>query len=488
MALNADSDQSTPPILLTGATGYVGGRLLDALAKGGRRVRCLVRDPERLQTPASADIEVVQADVLDPGSLKPALYGVDVAYYLVHSMGAGKGFEERDRQAARNFARVARDAGLRRIVYLGALAEPGRELSPHFRSRLEVGELLRGSGVPTTEFRASIVIGPGSLSFEIMRALVERLPVMITPRWVREPCQPIAIEDVIAYLIAALDRPAEGNEILEIGGADQVSYRDLMLEYARQRGLRRLLIRVPVLTPYLSSLWLALVTPLHFRVGRRLIESLRAPSVVRDDAALRAFDVRPCGFREAIRDALDTEDREFAHIRWSEELAAMPGRKPYGGFRLRSRLIDPYTVGVPCPPLGAFGPIQRIGGEVGWYYGKRLWELRGMIDLLLGGPGLRRGRRHPESLAPGDPVDCWCVEVFEPGHRLRLAAEMKMPGRAWLDFEVEGEGDSTTIRQTAIFDPIGLRGLLYWYAVYPLHVWLFKGMLRRIAERATTEC
>lgn len=477
-----------PLILLTGATGYVGGRLLGALVDGHHRVRCLVREPQRLSVPPSADVEVVQGDVLDRRSLTAALEGVEVAYYLIHSMGTGQGFEERDRQAALNFGRAAREASVGRIVYVGALADPGCRLSPHFRSRHEVGEILRASGVPTTEFRASIIIGSGSLSFEIMRALVERLPVMITPLWVRVKCQPIAIDDLTSYLVAALGRPPGENGILEIGGADRVSYRDLMLEYARQRGLRRLLIPVPVLTPYLSSLWLALVTPLHFQVGRRLIESLRSPSIVRDDAALRAFDVRPRGCREAIRDALESEDREFAHTRWSEALSAMPDRKPYGGFRLHSRFIDPYAVAVPCPPPGAFGPIQRIGGDVGWYYGKRLWQLRGMIDLLLGGPGLRKGRKDPDRLAPGDPVDCWCVEVFEPGRRLRLAGEMKMPGRAWLDFEVEENGDSTTVRQTAIFDPVGLRGLLYWYAAYPLHAWLFKGMLRRIAEKAAAEC
>jgi len=488
MKPNPGRDNDSRLVLLTGATGYVGRRLLEGLLAEGHRVRCLVRRPDAVDEETQRGAEVVAGDVLDPSSLGAAMQAVDTAYYLVHSMAGGRGFEERDREAAVNFARAARDAGVRRIIYLGALADEAGPLSRHLRSRLEVGRVLRDSGVPTTEFRASIVIGVGSLSFEIMRALVERLPVMVTPKWVRALCQPIAVNDLISYLIGALQRKSGQSEVFEIGGADRVAYRDLMLEYARQRGLRRVLIPVPVLTPYLSSLWLALVTPLHFAVGRRLIESLRAPTVVRDGQALTAFDVRPRGFRDAIRDALGQEDREFAHTRWSEELSRMPDRKPYGGFRFGPRRIDPYTVRVPCPAPGAFGPIQRIGGDVGWYYGNRLWELRGMIDLLLGGPGLRRGRKDPTRLAPGDAIDCWCVEVFEPGRRLRLAAEMRMPGRAWLDFEVEEREESTTIRQTAIFDPVGLRGLLYWYAVYPLHAWLFRGMLRRIAETAAAEC
>jgi uncharacterized protein YbjT (DUF2867 family) len=298
-------------VLLTGATGYVGGRLLGALREVGRRVRCAAREPEFLRPRVAADTEIVRADVLDSESMMVALRDVDVAYYLVHSMGATGSFEEADRAGARTFAAAAQAAGVRRIIYLGGLGEPGAGLSPHLRSRHEVGRLLRDSGVEVIEFRASIIIGSGSLSFEMIRALVERLPVMITPRWVRVAAQPIAVTDVLAYLVAALDLPSTGHRTFEIGGADRVSYAQIMREYARQRGLRRLMIPVPVLTPHLSSLWLGLVTPLYARVGRKLIDSIRHSTVVTDDSALTVFPIRPKGVAEAIRDALQREDQEF---------------------------------------------------------------------------------------------------------------------------------------------------------------------------------
>jgi uncharacterized protein YbjT (DUF2867 family) len=293
-----------PLILLTGATGYVGGRLLKPLEDSGTLVRCLARHPEFLRAKAAADTDIVCGDVLDPDSLRKAMRGVHSAYYLVHSMGSAGAFEEEDRRAARNFVQAAREAGVRRIIYLGGLGDSSQSLSPHLRSRHEVGEILRSSRVPVIEFRASIVIGSGSLSFEMVRTLVERLPVMITPRWVSVPAQPISIGDLVSYLLAALDLQTEQSRVFEIGGADQTSYAGLMQEYARQRGLKRLIIRVPVLTPRLSSLWLALVTPLYSRVGRKLIDSIRHPTVVRDQAALSAFPIRPCGFREAIAAAL----------------------------------------------------------------------------------------------------------------------------------------------------------------------------------------
>ncbi|MCI0655445.1 MAG: NAD(P)H-binding protein [Acidobacteria bacterium] len=291
-------------ILLTGATGYVGGRLLRGLEAAGHRVRCLARRPEFLKPKVTPTTEVIAGDVLDKRTLKDAMTGVQVAYYLIHSMGSGERFEEEDRRAARNFGDAAREAGVDRIIYLGGLGDPSQPLSPHLRSRHEVGEILRASGVQVIEFRASIVIGSGNVSFEMVRALVERLPVMVTPRWVSVPAQPIGIEDLLQYLLAALDLEAEGNLIFEIGGADQVSYGDLMREYARQRGLRRLMIPVPLLTPWLSSLWLALITPLYARVGRKLIDSIRYPTVVCDDAALTVFGIRPTGVREAIARAL----------------------------------------------------------------------------------------------------------------------------------------------------------------------------------------
>ena len=292
-------------ILLTGATGYVGGHLLRSLESKGRRVRCLARHPEALDQKTGPSTEVVQGDVLDRPSLDAALSGVQAAYYLVHSMGSSGSFEERDRQAALSFGQAAKAAGVERIIYLGGLGSDEQELSPHLRSRQEVGKILRESGVPVLEFRASIVIGSGSLSFEMIRSLVERLPVMITPKWVNVPAQPIAIEDLLEYLMAALELPVSEYRVYEIGGTDQVSYGDIMRVYARQRGLRRRMIPLPVLTPYLSSLWLGLVTPLYARIGRKLIESIVHPTVVRDDAALRTFAVRPMGVEEAVRRAIE---------------------------------------------------------------------------------------------------------------------------------------------------------------------------------------
>jgi uncharacterized protein YbjT (DUF2867 family) len=412
------------------------------------------------------------------------MQGVHTAYYLVHSMGAAQSFEETDRLAAERFGAAAHTQGVRRIIYLGGLGNRLGKLSPHLRSRQEVGEILRQSGVPVLEFRASVVLGSGSLSFEMIRALVERLPVMITPRWVTVLAQPIAIRDVLQYLLAGLDVSISGSPIYEIGGPDQVSYGDLMREYARQRGLHRLMISVPMLTPRLSSLWLGLVTPLYARVGRKLIDSIRYPTVVQDDSALRVFAIHPAGARNAIADALRNEDRECAETRWSDAFSSAGSAPRWGGVRFGNRLIDSRSMRVAAPPFAAFVPIQRIGGATGWYYGNWVWKLRGWIDLLVGGVGMRRGRRESDQLHAGDTLDCWRVEVFEPGRTLRLAAEMKLPGRAWLEFEVAGDADGSLIRQTAIFDPAGLGGLVYWYLVYPLHQVGFAGMLRGIARAA----
>ena len=473
-------------VCLTGATGYIGGRLLKLLEREGVRLRCLTRRPEGLAGRVSGQTEVFRADVLDRDSLTAALAGADVAYYLVHSMGARGDFAENDRRAAANFATAALENGVRRIIYLGGLGEPaGQELSPHLRSRQEVGEILRTSGAQVIELRASIVIGSGSLSFELIRSLVERLPVMICPRWVATPTQPIAVEDVLEYLLAALDL-AEGQScIFEIGGPDQVSYGDIMREYARQRGLRRLMISVPVLTPRLSSLWLGLVTPVYARVGKKLIEGVRNPTLVRDSAALDAFDLRPRSLHDAIQRALVNEDREFVETRWSDALSSGGEPRVWGGERLGNRIVDSRVVDVDVPAAQAFKPIQRIGGRTGWYYANFLWYLRGLLDLLVGGVGMRRGRRHPLDVRVGDALDFWRVEAFEPDRRLRLCAEMRLPGRAWLEFEVSDSGPHSRIRQTAIFDPVGLWGLAYWYALYPLHQLVFRGMLKAIAREAS---
>ncbi len=479
-----EAQATQPLILLTGATGYVGGRLLTRLEEAGYRVRCLTRRPEELEIRDTARVQAVYADVLNPEGLAEAMRGGAIAYYLVHSMGSAAGFEEKDRQAARNFAEAARAAGVQRIIYLGGLGEKSPEMSDHLRSRQEVGDILRTSGIDVIEFRASIVIGSGSLSFELVRALVERLPVMIAPRWVAVPTQPIAIDDLLAYLLAAATLSTTGSRMFEIGGADRVTYGGIMREYARQRELRRLIIPVPFLTPRLSSLWLGLVTPVYARVGRKLIESVRNPTVVTDRTALSEFPIRPMSIKAAVARAIAYEDQEFAATRWSDAFSSSGDRPDWAGTRFGNRLVDSRAVSVSVPPERAFSPIARIGGKTGWYYANWLWHVRGFLDLLVGGVGVRRSRPHPERLRVGDAVDWWRVDAIEPQRRLRLSAEMKVPGRAWLEFEVTPEGQGSTIRQTAIFDPVGISGLAYWYVTYPVHQFVFSGMLRQIARAA----
>ena len=470
-------------ILLTGATGYVGGRLLKMLELRGFRIRCMARNPEILIPRAGQSTEVVEGNVLDLNSLKVALKGVSVAYYLVHSMGSEGSFEENDRKAAHNFGKIAKAAGVERIIYLGGLGNEEEDLSPHLSSRQEVGKILRQYSVPLLEFRASVVIGSGSLSFQLIRSLVERLPIMITPKWVQVSAQPIAIEDLIEYLEAALFVLDSGCRVYEIGGADQVSYADIMRIYGSCRNISVRMIPVPVLSPYISSLWLGLITPLYARIGRKLIESIVHPTVVRDESALKVFKIQPMGVEDAIRRAIDNEDKEFAETRWSDSLSSSGKMLSWFGVNFGSRLVDSRTVQLNIPPTLTFKPIQRIGGDTGWYAWNWLWQLRGFLDLLVGGVGMRRGRAHFEILRVGDTVDFWRVEEHDPNHFLRLAAEMKLPGRAWLEFEVTGDDFSSTIRQTAIFDPVGLLGLIYWYALYPLHQLVFAGMLRGIADK-----
>ena len=474
--------------LLTGATGYIGGRLLRRLQRDGLAVRCLCRNPEALGWRVAPGTELVQGDLLQPASLGIAFAGVDTAFYLVHSMKAGDRFEAQERASASHFAAAARDAGVRRIVYLGGLAHVGGlarggELSPHMRSRAETGNILRSSGVPVIELQASIVIGSGSASFEMMRALVERLPVMLTPRWVNTAAQPIAIEDVIEYLVAAARLPANDSLTFEIGGADVTSYFGIMREYARQRKLHRWILRVPFLSLSLSSRWLTLITPVYASVGRCLIESVRNPSIVMNPEALAAFDIQPMGIARAIERALTNEDQQVAESRWSDA-RAHGGQFSAQPEPSRDLLTNEQKIRVPVSAHQAFAPIRRIGGRTGWYFGNTLWRIRGLIDLMLGGVGMRRGRPDPETPFPGSTLDFWRVENYEPGRRLRLFAEMRVPGRAWLEFRAEPAGSSTILSQLAQFEPRGFRGVLYWYLLYPLHEVMFRGMLRSIAAAA----
>lgn len=451
----------TATVLLTGATGYIGGRLLRRLEDGGHNVRCLARHPEKV-TVRKPTTEVVPGDCLDEPSLGAALAGVHTAYYLVHSMASGSDFAELDHRAAANFGSAAKAAGVARIVYLGGLVGDAGSLSAHLKSRAETGDTLRQSGVPVIEFRASIVIGAGSLSFEMISALVERLPAMVCPRWVDTPTQPIAVDDVLTYLELALDVPDSRDHVFEIGGPQVVSYADMMREYARLRGLRRLLIPVSVLTPHLSGMWLALVTPAQARVGRALVEGLKNATVVRSPAAREAFPaVSPMPLQAAFTRAIEE------------------------GFTAR-RKLDTRSAVVDVPPALAFAPVRRIGGASGWYFGNLLWRTRGWLDLAFGGTGMPRHRRHPDECESGDLIDGWKVEHYEPDRHLRMSAGLRLPGRGWLEFEVTpiDGGTRSLIRQTASFDPRGVLGRAYWYAVLPIHSVLFRGLLRRITQIA----
>lgn len=476
---DAADEAARPSIALTGATGYVGGRLLATFERDRIPVVCLTRRPQALRQTAPTT-SVVVADVLEPTSLERALQGIEVAYYLIHSMGSSGNFSDEDRVAASNFGQAASAAGVKRVVYLGGLGS-GDDLSEHLVSRQETGREL-AARVPTTEFRAGIIIGSGSLSFEAINALVRRLPVMIAPKWVSTKTQPIAIDDVIAYLRAAADL-THPSGVYELGGPDVMTYESLMLESARQQKLHRKIIRVPLLTPRLSSLWLGLVTPVYAKVAKKMIDGLRNETVVNSEAAAAVYpEIHPMDGREAIRRALD--DGDAPPTRWSDAFSSFGPFRTGEGRPLRRQRVDSRMVEVAVSPDRAFAPIQRIGGSAGWYAGQRLWSFRGLIDTIVGGVGLRRGRRNPVDIAVGDTVDFWRVDAFERDRVLRLRAEMRLPGRAWLQWRVEPTATGSMIRQTAFFEPHGILGHLYWIAISPLHTHIFRGMLRAIADMA----
>jgi len=472
-------------VLVTGATGYIGGRLVPRLIAMGHSVRCLARDPRQLQGRPWPGVEIVHGDLGNPETLPFALEGVDVAYYLVHAMANGKSFREQDRKMARDFGEVARQARVRRIVYLGGLGDPVELHSKHLISRQEVGRNLGRAGVPVVEFRAAVIVGSGSASFEMIRHLTDRLPLMVAPRWVETRCQPIGIRSVLDYLEQALDHP-EARGIYEIGGTDILTYREMMLGYARAKGLHRLILPVPMPKRNFSSRVIDLLTPIPHRIAAALLESLRTEVVVRDDRALRTFSVRPTTYAEALHRALGRIAADDVETTWASSLASTVQKDPVGRQldNQEGLLVERHWRKVQASPERVMEVICALGGERGWPAGNALWQLRGAIDRAMGGVGMRRGRRHPKDLRVGDPLDFWRVESFEPGRILRLRAEMKLPGRAWLQFEVRPEGRRTHLEQTAFFEPHGLSGNLYWYSLLQLHRFIFPGLIRAIQARA----
>jgi uncharacterized protein YbjT (DUF2867 family) len=475
-------------MLVTGATGYIGGRLVPRLLQAGYRVRCLVRDPARLQGREWLEqVEVLAGDVLDAASLPLAMQGAEVAYYLIHSMAGGRDFQTRDLIAARNFAMAARQAGVARIIYLGGLGNAEEKLSEHLHSRQETGAALREAGVPVTEFRAGVIVGSGSLSFEIVRYLTERVPVMICPRWVYTRTQPIAIRNVLEYLLAALETPESAGQIIEIGGSQILTYGEMMMGYAKVRGLRRWMIPVPVLTPRLSSYWVHLVTPIPAAIAQPLIEGLRYESVVCDGAAQRLFPaIQPFDYGTAVELALVRLETGQVETAWSDALITSQGDVPPVVLATQEGMVlEHRQLALPVPSRAVYCAFAGLGGARGWLYLNSVWQLRGVIDRLVGGVGMRRGRRDPDNLRVGDALDFWRVEAVESDRLLRLRAEMKVPGRAWLQFQVRPQADGTSLlSQTAYFAPKGLSGLAYWYGLYPVHSMVFSGMIRKVGERA----
>jgi len=479
-------------ILVTGVTGYVGGRLVPQLLQAGYPVRVIARDPQRLQGRTWVDqVEVMQGDVFSPATLSVALAGVDIAYYLIHSMLRGANFHKRDLAAARSFGQAAKAAGVSRIIYLGGLGDPTADLSAHLRSRQQTGHALAEAGVPVTEFRAAIIVGAGSVSFEMIRYLTERVPLMICPRWTSTRVQPIAIRDVLDYLVAAIAVPASAGHIVEIGGADILTYGKMMLGYARARGLHRRLVPVPVLSPSLSSYWVHWVTPIPAEIARPLIEGLRNEVIVRTPLAHTLFPaIHPLDYRAAVEVALAQLRGGEVETMWSDALITSRGDVPpvEMGVEMSERegmLVERRQRRVAASANEVYSIFSGLGGRRGWLYANVLWRLRGGLDRLIGGTGLRRGRRSPDDVRVGDAIDFWRVERVEQGRLLRMRAEMKVPGDAWLQFEATPTPKGPTqLRQTAYFVPKGLFGLLYWYTLYPIHRLIFSGLINEVARRA----
>ncbi len=490
------SDTGALHCLVTGASGYIGGRLVPELLKAGHRVRCVARTPGKLRDhPWSGDVEVIKGDVTEADSMADAMRGIDIAYYLVHALGSGSRFEETDRRAARAFAEQAHAAGVRRIVYLGGLTPQGvpqRSLSPHLRSRAEVGQIFLDAPVPATVLRAAVVIGSGSASFEMLRYLTERLPVMVTPSWVHTQVQPIGVRDVLRYLVGSATMPPDVDRAFDIGGPDVLTYREMMRRYAVVSGLRRrVIVPVPVLTPRLSSHWVGLVTPVPAPLARPLTESLRHEVVCQEHEIARYVPDspgQPLPFNEALALALRRVRQAQVVTRWSS--AGLPGAPSDPlptdpGWAGGSLYEDERQLTVEASREALWKVIEGIGGENGWYSFPLAWAVRGWLDRFVGGVGLRRGRRDAERLRVGDSLDFWRVEEIETGHLLRLRAEMRLPGLAWLEMYAEHDGEGRTrYRQRALFHPRGLFGHAYWWSVSPFHAAVFGGMARNITQAA----
>lgn len=468
-------------VLVFGASGYIGSNLVPHLNAQGHEVRATARRQEVLEGRGWDGVELVSADALDRASLSAALNGIDVAYYLVHSMGSGGDFEDKDRIAAENFRRAAETAGVQRIIYLGGL-QPAGDSSRHLRSRQETGDILRAGPVPVTELRAGIIVGAGSAAFEVIRDLVNHLPIMTTPRWVRSRTQPIALQDLLEYLSRVLGTAVTEGEIYDVGGPETLSYGEMITQFAAAVGKRRWVIPVPVLTPRLSSYWLDLVTSVPASVARPLIEGLRH-DLLANDAPLRKLIPMPLHtYREAIEAALRTERELPLPARWTEGSLAFRGYDPAVSFYSKGSRTE---LNADVSAAAAWNAVRRIGGKRGYYYADALWRLRGLLDRVVGGVGMRRGRRHPTDLRPGDAIDFWRVVALERGRRLTLVAEMKVPGSAILEFEVIPEGEANCrLVTTSRFHPSGFLGLLYWYALLPIHRRIFVGMPRGMLRYA----
>ena len=465
-------------VLVTGATGYIGGRLISDLLEKGIEVRVLVRDASRIEGRSwLGKVEICVGDLLKPQTLPAALEGIDTAYYLVHSMYGGKDYAEKDREAANNFVQAGQN--LKHVIYLGGLLPEAKEISNHLKSRSEVGEILR-AGLPTTEFRAGPIIGSGSASFEMVRYLTERLPVMVAPKWIHHQVQPIAVRDVMRYLVRALETQYKG--VIDIG-SDILTFKEMMDGYAQVRGFTRRIITVPVLAPKLAAIWVGLVTPISNSLAVPLIEGVIHPITGDTTKALDVFpEIRPLPYIESVERALSHVIDGDVETRWS---GALSTESTYSVSEWRGLVTERRSIHIDnIKPEDVFNSFTSLGGEKGWLVWEWAWEIRGLIDRFMGGPGLRRGRRHPTELLPGEAVDFWRVEEIERPETLRLRAEMKVPGRAWLEWQAMPEGDGTRLVQTALFEPSGLWGVLYWRALYPIHSFIFDDMIRAIAKDA----